>query len=313
MSNKAIFLDRDDTLIGDPGYINNPDQVELLDGVAEALVELKHMGYKLVVVSNQSGVARGIVTEKTLGEIHDRLKQLLAEKGAYLDQIYYCPYHPDGVIPKYRKESDWRKPGPGMLLTAAEEMDIDLSQSWVVGNSGRDIEAGLRAGCKTILVNRSAHYEQLKPNEPNPDYKAVNIKEVVNIIKKHHRSSGEASAQAQSFSTAKPQPELRITEQTDPPQPTFADQSASGQSNEQLLSSILGQLKSMQRANMFGEFSIMRLMAGIVQIVVLFCLLISVWFLLSPARQDSSVLIALGFAMVLQLMSLTFYMMQGRK
>jgi len=151
MSNKAVFLDRDNTLIEDPGYINHPDQVKLLEGVAEALIELKAMGYKLIVVSNQSAVARGIVTEKVLAQIHDRLKQLLAERGAYLDRIYYCPYHPDGVVPKYRKESDWRKPNPGMLLTAADQMDIDLNQSWMIGNSSRDIEAGLRAGCKTIL------------------------------------------------------------------------------------------------------------------------------------------------------------------
>lgn len=114
MPNKAIFLDRDDTLIEDPGYINQPDQVKLLDGVAEALVELKAMGYELIIVSNQSAIARGIITEKALAEIHKRLKQRLAEKGAYLDGIYYCPYHPDGVIPKYRKESDQRKPNPGM-------------------------------------------------------------------------------------------------------------------------------------------------------------------------------------------------------
>ena len=116
MPDKAIFLDRDDTLIEDPGYINDAAQVRLVRGVAAALVELKALDYRLVVVSNQSGVARGIVTEQVLGEIHDRLKQLLAEKGAYLDQIYYCPYHPEGAVAKYRKESDWRKPKPGMLL-----------------------------------------------------------------------------------------------------------------------------------------------------------------------------------------------------
>ena len=127
MANKAVLLDRDDTLIEDPGYINHPSQVKLLDGVAESLAELRAMGYKLVVVSNQSGGARGIGTEQVLGEIHDRLKTLLAEKGAYLDAIYYCPYHPDGIVPKYRKESDLRKPGPGMILQAAQEMDLDLS------------------------------------------------------------------------------------------------------------------------------------------------------------------------------------------
>ncbi|OHB54074.1 MAG: hypothetical protein A2173_08580, partial [Planctomycetes bacterium RBG_13_44_8b] len=142
MSNKAIFLDRDNTLIEDPGYINHPDQVKLLDGVTEAIIELRDLGYKLVVASNQSAVARGIVTEKVINDIHDRLKQLLAEKGAFLDQIYYCPYHPDGVVRKYCKESNMRKPNPGMLLTAAEEMDIDLSRSWMIGDSTSDIEAG---------------------------------------------------------------------------------------------------------------------------------------------------------------------------
>ena len=322
MPNKAIFLDRDDTLIEDPGYINHPDQVKLLDGVAEALIELKRMEYKLIVVSNQSAVAHGIVTEKVIGEIHNRLKQLLAEKGAFLDQIYYCPYHPDGAIGKYRKESDCRKPNPGMLLAAADEMDIDLSQSWSIGNSARDVEAGLRAGCKTILINRSSHHKQSEPSlllaGTNPHYKSVNIKEAVNIIKKHHRSSGKPADQIQSAPTGQTQPPLQAVEQphgSEPAEPgqVPSDQNAAGKRTEQLLSSILEQLKSVQRANMFGEFSIMRLMAGIMQIIVLFCLLITIWFLMSPTRQDNLVFIALGFAILFQLMSLTFYIMQGRK
>ena len=313
MSNKAIFLDRDDTLIEDPGYISNPDQVKLLDGVAEALIEFGAMGYKLIVVSNQSGVARGIVTEKVLGEIHNRLKQLLAEKGVYLDRIYYCPYHPDGVIPKYRKESDWRKPNPGMLLAAAEELDINLGQSWVIGNSGRDIEAGLRAGCKTILINHSSHYKQPEPGEVNPDYKSVNIKEAVNIIKKCHRSSHEAGDHTQPVPTPQTESAVQTAEQPAQSQAAPVEQDSSGERTEQLLGGILAQLRSMQRADMFGEFSIMRLIAGVVQVIALFCLLISIWFLMGQTRQDNSVLIALGFAMVFQLMSLTFYIMQRRK
>lgn len=335
MSNKAVFLDRDNTLIEDPGYINHPDQVKLLDGVAEALIELKALGYKLVVVSNQSAVARGIVTEKVLAEIHDRLNQLLAEKGAYLDRIYYCPYHPDGVVPKYRKESDWRKPNPGMLLRAADELDIDLNQSWMIGNSNRDIEAGLRAGCKTILIDRFSDYKQLQPGAPKPDHRAVNIKEATNIIKKYCRSPSDVDAQTQPASIEQTQPVMQVEEQlhpseplepqmnppelqTNPPEPqtNLPVQQIGGDRAEYaigVLNSILEQLKSMQRADMFGEFSIMRLMAGIVQIAVLFCLLITIWFLMSPDRQDNAIFIALGFAMVLQLMSLTFYIMQGRK
>lgn len=372
MSEKAIFLDRDDTLIEDPGYINDPEQVKLLDGVPEALIQLKTLGYKLIVVTNQSAVAHGIVTEKVLGEIHERLKQLLADKNAFLDRIYYCPYHPEGVVPKYCKESNSRKPSPGMLLKAADEMDIDLSQSWCVGNSSRDIEAGLRAGCKTILIDMPPSHQRqpassLSPAGVNPDYKAVNIKEAVNIVKKYLRSSDEEQKQARPIPTSpnepapqaaeqvsevtesperieaqQPAPELQepeiqpaeakiepaephtpLTElQTKPaeakskpakPQTRLPKRDIPADKAEELLSSILGQLKSMQRAEMFGEFSVMRLMAGIVQIVVLFCLLVTVWFLMSPERQDNSVFIALGFAIVFQLMTLTFYIMQGKK
>ncbi len=339
MPNKAIFLDRDGTLVEDPGYINHPDQVKLLDGVAEALIEFGTMGYKNVVVSNQSGVAREMITEKVLGEIHNRLKQLLAEKGAFLDKIYYCPYHPDGVIAKYRKESDWRKPNPGMLLTAAEEMDIDLNQSWIIGNSGRDIETGFRAGCKTILIEGPlSHHKALEPGQPKPDYKAVNIKEAVNIIKQYHRSVSEPSPETQNFQlnpneqiTQIEQPRQTEPENSDIENPVFTkveeptelpeseeqesndEQEISVDRTEQLLSSILRQLKSMQRADMFGEFSITKLMAWIVQIIVLCCLLVTIWFLMSPDRQDNAVFISLGFAMVLQVMSLTLYIIHSRK
>ncbi len=365
MSDKAIFLDRDDTLIEDPGYINSPEQVNLLTGVPRALIELKALGYKLVVVTNQSAVARGIVTEKGLGEIHKRLEQLLAEKNAFLDRIYYCPYHPEGAVKKYRQESELRKPNPGMLLKAAEEMDLDLDQSWCVGNSSSDIGAGLRAGCKTILIDLPSRRQQLKPNDPRPDYKAINIKEVVNIVKKYHRSSIETEAETKTEPEEQAEPVEQETEKVpesvesveqeteqipetvepasqaaeltpevaepvlpaeeqqleQTPEETQAEpteqveQEIAGEGTEQLLKSINKQLKNMQRTDMFGEFSIMRLIAGIIQIIVLFCLLLTIWFLISPNRQDNdnSVFIPLGFAMVLQLMSLTFYIMHGRK
>jgi D-glycero-D-manno-heptose 1,7-bisphosphate phosphatase len=323
MSNKAIFLDRDETLIEDPGYISGPEQVKLLEGVPEALTEFGDMGYKLIVVSNQSGVARGIVTEKALGEIHDRLKQLLAEKGAHLDAIYYCPYHPDGLVRKYRKESEDRKPNPGMLLTAADQMDIDLSCSWALGNSSRDIEAGRRVGCKTILIDSPSHRINYEPGQPKPDYKAVNMKEAVNIIKKHHRSSGEQPIEAQPLPTQQTHP--LPTQQTQPqPRPVepvretqrkkiHVDSSTPDGMNEQLLSSILEQLKIMHRADMFEEFTMIRVIAGIVQVLVFLCLLVSVWLLMNPGRGDNLLFAAIGFAIVFQLMALTFYIMQGRR
>lgn len=320
MSNKAIFLDRDNTIIEDPGYINNPDQVKLLEGVTEPLSELKAMGYKLVVVSNQSAVARGIVTEEMLGQIHKRLEQLLAEKGVSLDRIYYCPYYIDGVIPKYRKDSDWRKPNPGMLLAASKDMDINLPESWMVGDSPRDIEAGARAGCRTIMLAGRTHEQKLKPGEPGPDYRAVNLKEVVNIIKMRVRS-GRESANALPFEQPVQQrqegpQQPAAPQQTQPQQQVEPEQAGSRQANEQqtreqLLRSILDQLKLMQRTNMFGEFSITRFIAGIAQGLVFLCLLVSIWFLMAPAKQSNPLLISIGFAVLLQLMALTFYMMRG--
>jgi len=316
MANKAVLLDRDDTLIEDPGYINHPSQVRLLDGVAESLVELHAMGYKLVVVSNQSGVARGIVTEQVLGEIHDRLKALLTEKGAYLDAIYYCPYHPEGIIPKYRRESDLRKPNPGMILQAAGEMNLDLSQSWAIGNSDRDIEAGRRAGCKTIMLESIGRDKNLVPSLAKPDYRAVNLKEAVNIIKKYHRTI-ETPLQPQppvpTITEPQPPEEPKQAElSTTPPVATIEQEPTAGSRTEQLLEAILDQLKRKHREEMFGEFSWLRFLAGVLQGIVPFCLLASIWLFMNPAKQNSA-LVALGFAMVFQLMALTFYIMQGRK
>jgi D,D-heptose 1,7-bisphosphate phosphatase len=340
MPDKAIFLDRDDTLIEDLGYINNPDQVKLLDGVPEALSELRTMGYKLIVASNQSAVARGIVSEKALEEIHNRLREVLARKGAYIDRIYYCPYHPDGVVPRYRRESDWRKPNPGMFLAAAKDMSIDLNQSWVVGNSDSDIEAGLRAGCKTILISHPALYKKHPTGKVTPDYKAVNMKEAVNIIKQYHRSTrtvadsgpaqpsvdtrvpDESNTVAEPFdkfpeqSTVEaqaPQEQAAQQQSAQPPDVSTAPRDDHVLATEELLTGILDELRRMRRSGMFSEFSIMRLVAGVVQIAVLFCLLVTVWLLMDPDRKPTSVFVALGFAILLQLMALTFYIMRDRR
>jgi len=336
MSEKAIFLDRDDTLIEDQGYINNPEQVRLLPGVPQALIELRSMGYKLIVVSNQSAVARGIVTEKVLGQIHDRLRELLAEQAVLLDNIYYCPCHPDGSVAKYRKESDLRKPNPGMLLKAAEEMDIDLGRSWMVGNSHRDIEAGSRAGCKTVLIMDRSHDIQAEPDRPRPDYTAVNMKEAVNIIKRYQRSPGnqqppvgrpcEAQVRPATENEEHPeepeppdlhiqaqQPQSRADKSEPRPEPQMQPPESKPAGIEKTLNEILDQLRRMHRTDMFGEFSVMRFLAGAVQITVLFCLLIAVWFLVSPPGLHDKALLALAFAAVLQLMSLTFYIMHNKR
>ena len=305
MADKAVFLDRDGTIIEDPGYLNDPSQVKLLADSAGALVALKQMGYKLIVVSNQSAVARGIITEKVLDDIHLRMKELLAEKGAYVDNIYYCPYHPDGAIEKYRRESDLRKPNPGMLTKAAGQMDIDLSQSWMVGNAYSDVTAGRRAGCKTILINPPTGYKHPRPGDVKPDYQVVNLKEGVNIIKKDIYA-----AKSQPAETT-PQIDMPIPEDAVHTEPVAAE--AQEATTETLLREILQHLKGVQRANMFGDFSAMKLLAGIFQMIVPFCLLMGIWFLMAPEKDTDAIQTSLAFAAVFQLMALTFYIMQDRR
>jgi D,D-heptose 1,7-bisphosphate phosphatase len=304
------------------------------------------MGYKLVIVSNQSAVARGIVTEEVLGQIHERLMQLLEEAGAYLDHIYYCPYHPEGVVPRYRRNSDMRKPSPGMLLEAGKDFDIDLTESWIVGNSPVDIEAGTRAGCRTILLDGRSGRERLKPDQIIPDYRAVNLKEVVNIIKMHARTLRKQPVEAAPAVEPSPQPvvepksappepsvpqqqelprqqelpqqqelprQQELPQQQAPPEQASEQKPSEQLTTEQLLTGILDQLKVIRRTSMYGEFYISRFFAGVIQVLVILCLLASIYFLLSPARQLNPILITLGFAILLQLMALTFYMMQGPK
>ncbi|MBE0535774.1 MAG: HAD-IIIA family hydrolase [Phycisphaerae bacterium] len=463
MANAAIFLDRDDTIIEDPGYINDPDQVKLLPGASEALSQLKKMDYKLVVVTNQSAVARGMVSEEVLEEIHERLRKLLGRKRVYLDGVYYCPYHPDAAIPRYRRDSDFRKPNPGMLFQAAEELALDLSQSWMIGNSYSDVAAGVSAGCRTILIRSSINPPTKNPGDPDPDKIAVNIKEAVNIVKMYRqqsmmtprpttpRQTVEAAPEttedlsetddapleeveepvtlpvvqsrpainddadgdiAQDTKKQKPAPKKRRTAVAkrsispkpvatkdpgpvatkerepialkardavaakkeelpaeEPPQceaePTFEESpeekaeeraapeplraapavttipstasgrrfvpphggkpsarvaapsaipsSADNSRTQEVLNEVMRYLKKADRLNMYDEFSWVKVLAGILQVVVLFFLLLSLWFQLDPTREDGAVLIVLGYAAVLQLMVIAFHLMRDRR
>ena len=153
---KAVFLDRDGTLNVHDGYITEPGQLKLIDGVAEALRMFHARGYLCIVVTNQPTVARGENTEEELGRIHRHLEYLLAKRGAYIDDLYYCPHHPDkgfeGERPSYKVECDCRKPKPGMVLLAAQEHNIDISKSFLAGDSETDVLCAENAGAKPVRI-----------------------------------------------------------------------------------------------------------------------------------------------------------------
>lgn len=160
MSRSAVFLDRDGTLIEEVNYLARPDQVKLIPGAAEAVRRLNEMGVLVVVVTNQAGVARGYFPESRVAEVHAHLSALLARHGARIDAYYHCPHHPTAGIGRYRVDCDCRKPKPGLLLTAAHDLGIDLSRSWMIGDKPCDAEAGRAAGCRTVLV-RTGHGHEL--------------------------------------------------------------------------------------------------------------------------------------------------------
>lgn len=160
---KAIFLDRDGTLNKYVGFLRHIDEFELVDGVSEAIKRINQSGYLAIVVTNQPVIARGEVSWKELNEIHKKMATLLGKDGAYVDGIYICPHHPDkgfeGERPEYKIDCDCRKPKPGLLLQAAEDFNIDLAESYMIGDSQRDVEAGEKAG-----VKQSIKVEENLPN-----------------------------------------------------------------------------------------------------------------------------------------------------
>jgi D,D-heptose 1,7-bisphosphate phosphatase len=151
----AVFLDRDNTLIANDGDLGEPARVHLIDGVAEGLKSLRDAGFRLVVVTNQAGVARGSFSEADVDAVNHRIAELIdsaTDSRGVIDRFYYCPYHPEGTVEEYRRDHPWRKPHPGMVLQAAHDMHLDLSQSWLIGDQDRDVAAGRAAGCRTILL-----------------------------------------------------------------------------------------------------------------------------------------------------------------
>lgn len=207
--NPAVFLDRDNTIIHNDGDLGDPDKVRLIQGAATAIASLCGLGYKVVVVTNQGGVARGKYGEADVDATHERLHELVrqAANGARIDGFYYCPFHPQGTVEEYRQEHHTRKPQPGMLLQAAEDLKLDLSQSWMVGDALRDIQAGARAGTRTVLVKPDAKPEDEIPTADDgtkPDFVARNIVEAVRIIAHARKPDGDPGPGTRSTPPASP-------------------------------------------------------------------------------------------------------------
>lgn len=169
MSSPAIFIDRDGTLVEARHYPSRPEDLLLYDGIGHELRHLQEQGFLLVVITNQSGIARGYFDETDLERMHAYLRDDLARFGVTLDGIYFCPHHIEGVIPELSVACDCRKPAPGMLLRAAADLDIDLSRSWFIGDILDDVEAGNRAGCRTVLVDLGTESLPAQPIR-RPDY-----------------------------------------------------------------------------------------------------------------------------------------------
>ena len=176
---KAVFLDRDGTIVEDVGYLSDICQIRILPGAAEAIRLLNKNGFKVIIVTNQAGVARGYFTESRANEINEKLRQLLADHGSIVERIYFCPHHIDGIVEKYKRECNCRKPNPGMIEQAVKELDIDINNSFMIGNKSSDIEAGRRAGCRTIVVGGGINHREPEVLSQSADYIATDLFEAV--------------------------------------------------------------------------------------------------------------------------------------
>jgi histidinol-phosphate phosphatase family protein len=383
MKRPAVFFDRDNTLIVSDGYLGDPAKVVLVEGAADAVAQARRLGYAVVVVSNQSGVARGMFSEEDVTAVNARMDELLAAENAaaVIDRHEFCPFHPEGTVDVYARESDRRKPKPGMILSAAEKLALDLSRSWVVGDAPRDIEAGRAVGCRTILF----HDASLNPSPAAmesatvaPDYTVTTLGEAMEYIGRNPPTEGghaapphaaepqatysasvapvaeapEASApHEESFVSTAPAPRvpkvaigskyvpptgsrpgathppredaneraaarraaLRAANEA-PPEPIEPrDPPASpspvrgGDRIEALLEQIALDLRR-QHENRDGDFSVSKLLAGIVQVLVL-----AILFLAYLKRLDPALSIYLLLAIVLQTMTISLLIMSRQK
>jgi D-glycero-D-manno-heptose 1,7-bisphosphate phosphatase len=296
MKRPAIFFDRDNTLIACDGFLGDPSKVVLIDDAAAAVAKARSLGFATVVVSNQSGVARGLFGEEDVHEVNTRLDELLlaANPAAVIDRHEFCPYHPDAVVEQYKQDSSLRKPKPGMILAAAQRLALDLSRSWVIGDAPRDIEAGKSAGCHTILIHQPDLPASPAASEKlvsQPDQIVSNLTEAIDFIEKYN----EAEAKA-----------VPAIPETPPPPATPAVQPPTRL--EHLAEQILFEMRKAREHGDYPDFAVTKLLAGIVQVLAL-----AVVFLSYLYRNDESFSGLLLFAVFMQTLTISLLIMGKQK
>jgi histidinol-phosphate phosphatase family protein len=285
MKRPAIFFDRDNTLILNDGYLGDPSKVVLAPGAAAAVAKARSLGYATVVISNQSGVARGMFDEDAVHAVNAQMDQMLVAEhpSAVIDRHEFCPYHPEGTVQPFAQESLRRKPKPGMILDAARTLALDLSRSWVIGDAARDVEAGKAAGCKTILVKDSSIAASPAASEEvrqSPDFTASNLGEAIEHIAKNpieaappmefeSHGSGDATrvvAGNRATIGRLAQPIRPATGAGEPGASMPRHPQTSSPRMEAMLDQVLTELRR-RREQPEQEFSVSKLLAGIVQVL----------------------------------------------
>ena len=285
MAERAVFLDRDNTIIANDGYLGDPSKVKLLPGAAAALASLRRLDFRIIVVSNQSGVARGMFDEAAVEAVNaEMVRQLRQQAGAHVDASYYCPFHPEAVIPEYRMDHDWRKPKPGMLKAAAEAFGLDLSRCWMIGDMARDIAAGAAVGCRTILLTDPETPPQPQESSPavTPNFVVRTLPDAARIIVREAGSQANTPpAPASADAPAAPAATLESIASD----PSLADSIAAKiaaacprpEPLRPVLEEMLQQLRHINRHNNMPDFSLSILLATIGQVVALAMVAVAAW------------------------------------
>ncbi len=179
---KAVFLDKDGTLIEDVPHNIDPGKIKFTAGCEKGLKLLQSNGYKLIIISNQPGIALGYFTSDQMERFGKMLFQMVVQFGVHFSDFYYCPHHTEGTVQQYRVRCLCRKPEPGLILKAAQEHDIDLAGSWFIGDILNDVEAGRRAGCKTVLIDNGKETEWFLSRGRIPHYIVADMEEAAAVI-----------------------------------------------------------------------------------------------------------------------------------